>query len=216
CQGQFGRKGVSDDFDDAGESTGCGVETDADFREAELGGWGCYDHVAAIVSQEHTTGQGIDRIGWEYQFKQVSKPPPSANPFTAARTGFFPFRWLNPRKPEGGWFKTASWAAERRSAFFLAACSVRSCPAQKAWSPAPVMIATRREGSSSNQENKAWASQWASEGMELRWLGRLMVTSSVCGLGKERRKCGLVGGFAMVDLMCRPRGLGVCVLCRMC
>ena len=51
CQSELRGKGVSDDFDDAGESTGCGVETDADFREAELGGWGCYDHVAAIVSR---------------------------------------------------------------------------------------------------------------------------------------------------------------------
>lgn len=140
-----------------------------------------------------------NRSSWfSYQLRQISKPPPSANPLTAARTGFFPRRWLNPMNPVGGWFMTADCApvlGPRRDAF----CSARSCPAQNAFSPAPVTTATSSVGSSSNHVKRLCPSQWASDGNELRCFSRLMVTKITPGLGKDNWKYFEFGGWECKD-----------------
>jgi hypothetical protein len=63
------------------------------------------------------------------------------------------------------------------------ACSIRSCPAQKAFLPEPVIIRTRREGSASYQESRESASQWEAEGREFIAAGRLIVSSTMPGEG---------------------------------
>ena len=119
------------------------------------------------------------RVG-THQFKQISNPPPSANPFTAATTGFFPLRLLIPANPDGGCRRTAAGVSGLERNF---ACSMRSWPAQKAFFPAPVMIRTRREGSLSYQVRRASASQWEAEGREFMAVGRLMVRRRMPGEG---------------------------------
>jgi hypothetical protein len=131
-----------------------------------------------IISSNHVpSSKKRDRT---HQFKQISNPPPSANPFTAAITGFFPLRLLIPANPDGGCRLTAAGVSGLERNF---ACSMRSWPAQKAFFPAPVMIRTRREGSLSYQVRRASASQWEEEGREFMAVGRLMVRRRMPGEG---------------------------------
>ena len=79
-----------------------------------------------------------------HQFKPISNPPPSANPFTAAIIGFFPLvLQLTPLNPPGGCLRSAMGVDGSLRNW---ACSMRSWPAQKAFLPEPVMIRQRREG----------------------------------------------------------------------
>lgn len=121
--------------------------------------------------------------------KQISNPPPNAHPFTAAITGFFPTRRLTPINPEGGCinnilpspfpFPFPSFSL----LLLISSCSIKSCPAQNAFSPAPVITATRKIGESSNQVRIASASQWAAEGRLFICCGRLMVMRRMLGEG---------------------------------
>lgn len=121
--------------------------------------------------------------------KQISNPPPNAHPFTAAITGFFPTRRLTPINPEGGCinnilpspfpFPFPSFSL----LLLISSCSIKSCPAQNAFSPAPVITATRRIGESSNQVRIASASQCAAEGRLFICCGRLMVMRRMLGEG---------------------------------
>ena len=74
------------------------------------------------------------------QAKTISRPPPMATPLTAAITGFSRLvREHSPAKPEAG-IDISPPLAE----------TLRSLPLQKAFSPAPVTIATQRSWSRSN------------------------------------------------------------------
>src|SRR5918912_3739768 len=66
--------------------------------------------------------------------RQISKPPPIANPFTAAMMGFGKSRWVMPPKPP----EAPRGAAPDPACLTAASTSFRSWPAQNARSPAPV------------------------------------------------------------------------------
>jgi hypothetical protein len=129
------------------------------------------------------------------QFRQISKPPPSANPFTAAMMGLLPTRRLTPAKPVGGCScvdGSLLWAPLPPPLRLFS--SMRSWPAQKALFPAPVMMATRKLGSLSNHLKRLSASQWPNEGIEFIAWGRLMATTRMKGEGYERMNVGVGGG----------------------
>lgn len=121
--------------------------------------------------------------------KQISNPPPNAHPFTAAITGFFPTRRLTPINPEGGCINNIlpspfpSFSPSFSLLLLISSCSIKSCPAQNAFSPAPVITATRKIGESSNQVRIASASQCAAEGRLFICCGRLMVMRRMLGEG---------------------------------
>lgn len=74
--------------------------------------------------------------------------------------------------------------------------SFRSAPAQKAL-PEPVMTAQRREGSASYQSHRRSRAKCCGRGIALSCCGRLSVTSRMCGLGKDIRVSGTLGGGAV-------------------
>ena len=97
-----------------------------------------------------------------------SQPPAKAKPLTAAIVGLVTSRpWpMIGRKPFGG---TAS---------DISAASFRSMPAQNAFGPAPVRIATRAESSASKRRNAANRPARTSLLMALSCAGRSIVTST--------------------------------------
>ena len=75
------------------------------------------------------------------QASAISKPPPMATPLTAAITGLSRSKRLaRPPKPLAGWTGRLPVLACSSAWYF------RSLPAQKALSPAPVMMATHSSG----------------------------------------------------------------------
>lgn len=134
-------------------------------------------------------------------------PPPKQVPWTAAMIGFLPGRLLMPPKPPRG--NLASCAedkdededeveVEEELTLFH---SFRSAPAQNA-RPAPVNTAHRSEGSASYQSHRRSRAKCCGRGMALSCLGRLSVTSRMCGLGKEMRVCRTSGGGVVkVDVL---------------
>ena len=90
------------------------------------------------------------------QASAISNPPPMATPFTAAITGFsMSKRLARPPKPLAG-------CCGRLPVFFwISAWYLRSLPAQKALSPAPVMMATHSSGLALNSSNAATSSSFA-------------------------------------------------------
>lgn len=124
-----------------------------------------------------------------HQFNVISNPPPKAYPLTAAIIGFLRCVALEiPAKPPGGCLVIALCGLEPPLA--KVPCSIRSCPAQKDFLPAPVIIATRNDGSESNQSKMASASQCATVPIEFMPRSRLMVTSKTCSAGYESRNDG--------------------------
>src|SRR5204862_1986597 len=100
------------------------------------------------------------------QASAVSNPPPIATPLTAAISGLSRSkRWLSPANPVAG-------RGPRRPA----ACTLRSLPAEKARSPAPVMMPTHSSGSAANSFHTASNSQCASLCSAFMTSGRLIVT----------------------------------------
>ena len=108
-----------------------------------------------------TRGSGRANLAWSEammmsQASAISKPPPMAMPFTAAITGLSRSKRLaRPPKPLAGWtgrLPVLAWI----SAWYL-----RSLPAQKALSPAPVMMATQRSGLAWNSSNASTISWFA-------------------------------------------------------
>ena len=88
------------------------------------------------------------------QASAISKPPPMATPLTAAITGLSRSKRLaRPPKPLAGWTGRLPVLACNSAWYF------RSLPAEKALSPAPVMMATHRSGlvwNSSNASTNSW------------------------------------------------------------
>ena len=143
------------------------------------------------------------------QLRAISKPPPSATPFTAASIGFFPFLLASPADALDG--LTCSHGLSEP--FCAASISRRSEPydsesvdqwyarlyrqidvairgyhtAQKAFLPCPVMIATLKEGSSSNHLQTASSCQLRSRFVVFIFFDLLMVTSIICSAGNETR-----------------------------
>ena len=72
----------------------------------------------------------------------------------------------------------------------------KSAPAQKA-RPVPVTTPTCSDGSSSSHFQTASSSTWPSMLMQLRDFGRLSVTRSIDGVGKERRAYLQLGGWVV-------------------
>ena len=96
----------------------------------------------------------------------ISSPPPSATPFTAAISGFqMSSRKTMPPKPPFG-----------MRGMPCVAVHLRSLPAEKARSPAPVRMATQVSGSAANSSHTADSSSFAGGWSAFMTSGRLMVT----------------------------------------
>ena len=100
------------------------------------------------------------------QASAISNPPPMATPFTAAISGLVRSnREVRPAKPEGGLpiLPPVAWC-------------LRSLPAEKARSPAPVTIATHWSGSAAKLSNTSPSSKCAGECSAFITSGRFRVT----------------------------------------
>ena len=96
----------------------------------------------------------------------ISRPPPSAKPFTAAMTGFQRSkRAVMPPKPVAG-----------MRGMPCSAVHLRSLPAENAFSPAPVRIATQASGSAAKSSHALRQLLVGSRMQRVHHLGRLMVT----------------------------------------
>ena len=101
----------------------------------------------------------------------ISQPPASAAPLTAAMMGLGNSRWVMPAKPpEPPMMEPPSPAAK----------ALRSIPAEKALSPAPVRTTTAHRSSVSSSSSAAAMATLTSPLMALRASGRLMVRISTC------------------------------------
>ena len=99
------------------------------------------------------------------QASAISNPPPIATPFTAAISGLLRSkRWARPAKPLAG------MAMEPPVAWFL-----RSLPAEKARSPAPVMMPTHCSGSALKALKASSISKCIGECTAFMTSGRLRV-----------------------------------------
>lgn len=150
------------------------------------------------------------------QFRAISKPPPSAMPLTAASIGFLPFRLARPAEalegltcshglsepscaasisrrsePYSKWVRRSVTLRFTQLSEF--ACGVTHT-AQKAFVPAPVTIATRNDGSSSNHLQTASSCQLSNRFVVFIFFGLLMVTSMICSAGKETMHSSQCGG----------------------
>ena len=133
-----------------------------------------------------------------YQFKTISNPPPSANPLTAAMIGFLPTLRLMPANPVLGCM--ARKGCSSRTLGSRWPISIRSCPAQNALGPAPVITATRSVGSRSNHSNTRCRYQCTGKGIEFICFTRLIVTSRMLGAGTDSSTDGSGAGGAVWSL----------------
>ncbi len=103
------------------------------------------------------------------QASAISNPPPMAKPFTAAITGLYrSYREVRPPNPVAGIGTGDFWPD---------AANLRSLPAEKAFSPAPVTIATHKSGLLWNSSNTRPISAFPMGWRQFSWSGRLMVTT---------------------------------------
>src|SRR5262245_36008114 len=116
------------------------------------------------------------------QASAISKPPPIATPLTAAITGFgLSKREVSPAKPVrgiSGFAPAPAW-------------NLRSLPALKARSPAPVMIATQRSGSATNSSKTFSSSKFAGGWSAFITSGRFIVTTSRRPSRSARQNSGM-------------------------
>src|SRR5580700_3914270 len=121
------------------------------------------------------------------QASAVSKPPPIATPLTAAISGLSRSkRCDNPANPVAG-------RGPRRPA----ACTLRSLPAEKARSPAPVMMPTHSSGSVANSFQIWSNSQCASACSAFITSGRLIVTMRMRSSSSTvQKRYSVIGGLA--------------------
>ena len=101
----------------------------------------------------------------------ISKPPASADPFTAAMSGLGNSRWVSPPKPP---------LAPMMSPPSPLLKALRSMPALKALSPLPVTTTTQQSGSSASSSMEPDMARLTGPLMALRASGRLMVRISTC------------------------------------
>src|SRR5690606_28662111 len=100
------------------------------------------------------------------QHKAVSNPPPMANPFTAAISGFSRSKRVDrPANPVGGGVPLPPWAVY-----------LRSLPAENALSPAPVSTATHKSSSAAKSSHTRDISLCMGACTALYTSGRFMVT----------------------------------------
>lgn len=154
------------------------------------------------------------------QLRAISKPPPSATPFTAASIGFFPFLLASPADALDG--LTCSHGLSEP--FCAASISRRSEPydsesvdqwyarlyrqidvairgyhtAQKAFVPCPVIMATLKDGSASNHLHTASSCQLRSRFVEFIFLGLFIVTNITCSSGNETMHSSQGGGCSAI------------------
>src|SRR5664280_2508191 len=136
---------------------------------------------------------GMPNFAWSAattmsQLIRISNPPASATPLAAAMSGFAKSRWVMPPNPLS--VMGSSPAAK----------ALRSIPAEKALSPAPVKTTTQTSSSLSHASSASPRAMAVARLMALRASGRLMVRISTC----PRRSRST--SSAMVLLRTAPRG----------